>query len=83
MSCGHTEVHARNLLPYVKKLSVLGEGEVTGLDEEFMVSVLVCWCVREGGREGGKKEEKRREEVRKEEAQKDEEGGRGGRGGGR
>ena len=56
-------MHARNLLPYVKKLSVLGEGEVTGLDEEFMVSVLVCWCVREGGREGrgreGGREERR------------------------
>ncbi|XP_048580737.1 tyrosine-protein phosphatase Lar isoform X2 [Nematostella vectensis] len=35
VSCGNTEVHARNLLHHIKKLTELGKGEVTGLEEEF------------------------------------------------
>ena len=39
VACGHTEVHARNLLPYINKLDELKEGEVTGLEEEFKVGL--------------------------------------------
>lgn len=37
VSAGNTEVHARNLLHHIKKLTELGKGEVTGLEEEFKV----------------------------------------------
>lgn len=37
VSSGNTEVHARNLLHHIKKLTELGKGEVTGLEEEFKV----------------------------------------------
>ena len=35
VSCGKTEVHARSLLHHIKRLTELGDGEVTGLEEEF------------------------------------------------
>ena len=39
VSCGNTEVHARNLLHHIKKLTELQDGETTGLEEEFKVSL--------------------------------------------
>lgn len=39
ISSGNTEVHARNLLHHIKKLTELGKGEVTGLEEEFKVKI--------------------------------------------
>lgn len=38
VSAGNTEVHARNLLHHIKKLTELGKGEATGLEEEFKVN---------------------------------------------
>lgn len=35
VTCGNTEVHARNLLHHIKRLSEPGEGGMLGLTEEF------------------------------------------------
>ena len=39
VSCGITEVHARNLLHHIKKLSEMEGLETTGLEDEFKVII--------------------------------------------